>query len=178
LHWVKQGQFLGMKDAAHGAKVEQPKPLLWLSHNLNVDNSCGGQVWVTSDKWGPYKDYLLHMSYGRSSLFLVMPQEVNGQMQGAAVRIPVSFTSSAMRARFNPKDGHLYVVGLKGWQTNASNDGGFDRVRYTGKTVHMPEAFKATAKGIYLTYATKLDESYANDASKFTVDAWNYAWTV
>jgi hypothetical protein len=182
LHWVKQGQFLGMAEASHGLKVEQPKPLLWLPHNSDkdhpsMDNSCGGQVWVTSDKWGPYNGYLMHMSYGTSSLFLVMPQEVNGQMQGAAVKIPVSFTSSAMRARFNPKDGQLYVVGLNGWQSNASNYGGFDRVRYVGKTPHLPSAFKATKTGITLTYATALDQAYANDASNYSVEAWNYAWT-
>ena len=177
LHWVKPGAFLGVADSAHGAKVEQPKPLMWLSHNGGVDNSCGGQAWVTSDKWGPYKNYLLHLSYGTSSLFLVMPQEVNGQMQGAGVKIPVKFTSSAMRARFNAKDGQLYIVGLKGWQTNAAADGGFDRVRYTGKPVHLPMAFKATSKGMYVTYATKLDQAYANDAQNFSAEAWNYLWT-
>ena len=81
-----------------------------------------------------------------------------------------------MRARFNPKDGQLYIVGLKGWQTNAAQDGGFDRVRYTGKPVHMPAAFKATDKGVYLTYTTALDQAYANDATNFAVDAWNYKW--
>src|SRR5204863_6708567 len=80
--------------------------------------------------------------------------------------------------RFNPKDGQLYVVGLKGWQTNASNDGGFDRVRYTGKTPHLPAAFKATKNGVYLTYSTGLDQAYANDASNYNVEAWNYAWTI
>ena len=177
LHWVKKGDFLGVADSAHGAKVEQPKPLLWLSHNTGIDNSCGGQVWVTSDKWGPYKGELLHMSYGTSSLFIVMPQEVNGQMQGGAVKIPVRFTSSAMRARFNAQDGQLYIVGLKGWQSNAIADGGFDRVRYTGKTVHLPRSFKTTANGATVTYSTKLDPSFANDAQNFAVEAWNYKWT-
>ncbi|HLX62381.1 MAG TPA: DUF6797 domain-containing protein [Planctomycetota bacterium] len=183
LHWVKQGSFLGVQDSAHGAKLEQPKPLLWLPHNSeagshgSIDNSCGGQAWVTSDKWGPYKDYLLHLSYGTSSLFLVMPQEVDGQMQGAAIRIPVNFTSSAMRPRFNPKDGQLYIVGLRGWQTNAGNDGGFDRVRYTGKPVHMPATFKATAKGVELSFTTPLDKALADDAQNFMAEGWNYLYT-
>ena len=38
-----------------------------------------------------------------------------------------------MRARFNAADGQLYVCGLKGWQTRATKDGIFQRVRYTGK---------------------------------------------
>ena len=31
----------------------------------------------------------------------------------------------------------VFVVGLKGWQTNAANLTGFDRVRYTGNPVRM-----------------------------------------
>ena len=34
---------------------EAPKPLVWMSKKRGVDNSGGGQVWVTSDKWGPLK---------------------------------------------------------------------------------------------------------------------------
>ena len=74
---------------------------------------------MTSDKWGPLKDQLLHMSYGQSKLYVVLKEEKNGQMQGGVSRIPVDLSSSAMRARINPGDGQLYVSGLKGWQTNA-----------------------------------------------------------
>jgi hypothetical protein len=177
LHWVKPGMFLGVPDVAHGAKVEQPKPLLWLSHNGSTDNSCGGQAWVTSDKWGPFTGMLLHESYGQSSLFLIMKEEREGQMQGGAVKFPLKFTSSAMRARFNAHDGQLYVCGLKGWQTNAGKDGGFDRVRYTGKPVHMPIELHATTKGLRITYTCALDPATANDAQGYNIEAWNYQWT-
>ena len=177
LHWVKPGMFLGVPDSAHGAKVEQPKPLLWLSHNGSIDNSCGGQAWVTGDKWGPFNGMLLHESYGQSSLFLVMKEEINGQVQGGAVKFPLRFTSSTMRARFNARDGQLYVVGLRGWQTNAVKDGGFDRVRYTGKPVHMPIELHATTKGVQITYTCALDAADANDTQNYTVETWNYKWT-
>ena len=49
----------------------------------------------------------------------ILPEEVNGQMQGGAVRFPWHFNSGSMRARFNPVDGQLYVCGFQGWQTNA-----------------------------------------------------------
>ena len=97
LHWVKQGQFLGVVTSAHRPMKSpiqarprgEPKPLMWLSHNGGVDNSCGGQVWVTSDKWGPFKGDLLFMSPTASRrLFKVMYEEVNGQMQGGAVAVP------------------------------------------------------------------------------------------
>ncbi|MBI3856691.1 MAG: hypothetical protein HY293_13470, partial [Planctomycetes bacterium] len=71
IHWVKPGSFNGVVDGAHrelkSAKgkpdpSEQPRPICWMPKN--VDNSGGGQVWVTSNAWGPFKGELLHMSYG------------------------------------------------------------------------------------------------------------------
>ena len=47
-----------------------------------MDNSSGGQVWVTSDKWGPLKGQLLHLSYGRVSLFHDAQEKVSGDDAG------------------------------------------------------------------------------------------------
>jgi len=185
LHWVKQGQFLGVVTSAHhpmkstdqtADPQETPKPLMWLSHNGGVDNSSGGQVWVTSDKWGPFKDDLLFMSYGQSRLFKVMYEEVNGQMQGGAVAFPLKFTSSAMRARINPADGQVYVSGLRGWQTNAVKEGGFDRVRYTGQPVRMPNELHTTPTGMAITFTCPLDKATAEDPDNYDVQVWNYLW--
>ncbi len=64
-------------------------------------------------RWGPLKGAFLHTSYGASSLYLVMPEIVNEKLQGATYKFPLKFASGIMRARFNPKDGQLYVCGLK-----------------------------------------------------------------
>jgi len=184
IHWVKPGSFNGVVDGAHrplnSAKgkpdpSEQPKPICWMPKN--VDNSSGGQVWVTSDAWGPFKGELLHTSYGTSSLFKVLKEEINGQMQGGVVKFPVKFTSSAMRARFNTKDGQLYVAGLRGWQSNAAREGGIDRVRYTGATVCMPTGLNATPKGMKLTFTSQLDPESASNIENYAVEIWNYKWT-
>jgi hypothetical protein len=184
IHWVKPGSFNGVVDGAHrplnSAKgkpdpAEQPRPICWMPKS--VDNSSGGQVWVTSDAWGPFKGELLHMSYGTSSLFKVLKEEVGGQMQGGVVRIPVKFTSSAMRARFNTKDGQLYVAGLRGWQSNAAREGGIDRVRYTGAPVCMPTGLNATSKGMKVTFTAPLDPETATNPENFAVEIWNYKWT-
>ena len=175
VNWVKPGGFYGVEDLAHGADVKSFKqPLTWMSHD-EYDNSGGGQVWVNSDKWGPFSKQLLHMSYGQCALYLVMHEEAgNGQMQGGVVRFPVKFASSAMRARFNAKDGQLYVAGLQGWQTKAVKISGFDRVRYTGKPVHSIEAIKYTPKGLRLTFTQPLDAKEAADAENFSARRWNY----
>jgi hypothetical protein len=138
LNWVREGGFYGVVDLAH--RDTPPKqtdnPLCWLP--TGVDNSAGGQTWVTSDKWGPLAGHLLHTSYGQSSLLSVLYEDAGGDVQGGVVRFPLTFDSGVMRPRFNPKDGQLYVCGMKGWQTNAAKDACFQRVRYTGKPANMP----------------------------------------
>jgi len=192
LNWIAPGSFNGVVDSAHRdglktspswtpkenwvlEKSETPKPLCWFP--MDVDNSGGGQVWVTSDKWGPFKGELLHMSYGKSSLYKVLKETVDGQIQGGVAKIPVTFTSSAMRARFNAKDGQLYVAGLTGWQSNGAKDGGFNRVRYTGKPVYIPSELHAAEKGVKITFPCSIDEAAAADVQNWAVEVWNYKWT-
>jgi hypothetical protein len=181
LNWIKQGGFYGVVDLAHRATppTDHDRPLCWFPKE--VDNSSGGQVWVTSDKFGPWKDRLLHLSYGTCSMYGVLPQEVsfNGQpqMQGGVARFNVDFASGAMRARFNPKDGQLYVTGLRGWQTTATQNGCFQRVRYTGAATRMPLALAATKKGIKLDFTCEIDAMSAADAGNWNIEVWNYIWS-
>ena len=181
LNWVKQGGFYGVVDLAHRATppADYDRPLCWFPKE--VDNSSGGQVWVTSDKFGPWKGRLLHLSYGTCSLYGVLPQEVSfdgkPQMQGGVARFNVDFASGAMRARFNPKDGQLYVTGLRGWQTTATQNGCFQRVRYTGAATRMPIALAATKKGIRLDFTCEVDAKLAADAGNWNIEAWNYVWS-
>jgi len=176
INWIKPGGFYGVENLAH--KKPLPKfnqPLCWLDKGW--DNSGGGQTWVTSKSWGPFAGELLHTSYGRSSLYLVLKQEVDSQMQGGVVRFPVRFTSSAMRPRFSPHDGHLYVAGLKGWQSNAARITGLDRVRYTGKPVHMPSGLRVDKAGLHLTFTQPLDAASAADPENYAIRRWNYRRT-
>ena len=181
LNWVKQGGFYGVVDLAHRTTppTDYDRPLCWFPKN--VDNSSGGQVWVASDKFGPWKDRLLHLSYGTCSLYGVLPQEVtfNGkpQMQGGVTRFNVDFGSGAMRARFNPKDGQLYVTGLRGWQTTATQNGCFQRVRYTGAATRMPIALAATKQGVRVDFTCELDAQVAADAANWNIETWNYIWS-
>ena len=172
---VNKGDFLGTPPAAHGATVHPPMPLCFFPQD--VDNSCASQTWVTSKQWGPFENQLLHMSYGASALFKVMPEKVDGVWQGGVVKFPVRFTSSAMRGRFSPADGQLYVVGLRGWQSNAVADGGLDRIRYTGQPVIMPTALNATRAGMHIGFTAELDPESAGDADNYSVETWDYRWT-
>jgi hypothetical protein len=142
-----------------------------------MDNSSGGQVWVESSKWGALKDRMLFMSYGKCTLFDVMLQDVGSAKNAALVQFPLKFQSGIMRGRVNPKDGQIYLCGLRGWQNSATKDGGFYRVRYTGQPVRMPLDFKATPAGVELTFDSALDPKTAADAANFSVERWNYKYT-
>ncbi len=176
INWVKPGMFLGVEDTAHGRDVKSfSQPLCWMAKSW--DNSGGGQAWVTSDKWGPFSGEMLHCSYGQSSLYLVLKEFIGGTPQGGIVKIPVKFTSSAMRPRFNPRDGQLYNAGLRGWQSNAAKEGGFDRIRYTGKPVLSVAKLNVTRAGVALTFTQPLDKSYAEDVQNYSGERWNYLRT-
>ena len=194
LHWVKPGQFHGVvdayeykdklktssvegKQARHLDPEETPKPLVWMSKRRGIDNSGGGQAWVTSDRWGPLKDQLLHLSYGQSKMYLVLKEEKNGQVQGGVTRLNVPLSSSAMRARINKRDGQLYASGLKGWQTNARSNGGLDRIRYTGKPVYMPKSLQVKKDLIEIGFHEKLSKPEASDLTKYKLGAWNLKWS-
>lgn len=181
LNWIKPGGFYGVPPLAHrqAEPTDYDRPLCWMPKD--VDNSSGGQVWVTSDQWGPWKGRLLHLSYGMCSLYGVLPQEVEfrgqPQMQGGLTRFNVNFDSGAMRARFNPKDGQLYVVGLRGWQTTAVKNGCLQRVRYTGEKVRTPLDLKVSAGRVEVRFGEPLDAAVAKDPGSWNVEIWNYLWS-
>lgn len=183
LNWIPVGEpyFAGVVPAAH--RRETPKiyddPLCWIP--WDVDNSSGGQCWVTSKSWGPFEGDLLHLSYGTCSLFKVLVDRGEGpdagRVQGGVVRFPLRFASSAMRARFHPKTGQLYLVGFKGWQTSAARLSAFHRIRYTGKPVHLPGGIKIHQDGIRLSFTEPLDRETAEDPESWSVQRWNYKWS-
>ncbi|MDP6505242.1 MAG: hypothetical protein QF886_16585, partial [Planctomycetota bacterium] len=86
------------------------------------------------------------------------------------------FTSGAMRGRFNPRDGQLYISGLRGWLTNAAQDGAFERVRYTGKPIHLPSELHVKPNGIAITFTSTMDRPTAEDIGFYSVKQWTYRW--
>ena len=178
IHFSKQGEFIEVPDLAHRGETPPDKygtHLCWIPYNL--DNSNGGQTWVTSDKWGPLKGNLLYLSYGKCTLFNVLQERVDGVPQGGVVQFPFKFDTGTMRARFSPTDGQLYVTGLKGWQTSGAKDSALQRVRYTGKPAYFPNELHVTDKGISITFTGPVETGTAGDVGNYSIEQWNYRWT-
>lgn len=176
LNWIKPGGFYGVPDFSDRKEkpVVRDNPLCWLP--MNIDNSNGGQVWINGDKFGPLSGQLLHTSYGQSTLYLVLKEEVGGQMQGGVVPI-LRFDSGSCRARFYPEKNALFVSGLRGWQTNASKDGGLYRVRYTGKAMNLPVDLHVKKGLIEIKFSDPLDVKSAGQPDSYRIDEWQYKWT-
>ena len=149
-------------------------PLVYLPRGL--DNSSGAQVTVTSDRWGPLKGSMVHLSYGTGTYFLLLRDEVDGQPQGAVVPMPGEFLSGSHRGKFNPKDGQLYVVGMAGWGTYTPSDGCFQRVRYTGDQVVLPLQTHAHENGLLVSFSGPVDRSIASDVKNAFAQVWNYRY--
>ena len=178
LNWIERpGYYAGVQPTAHRSPVPDlpDLPLCWMP--MEVDNSSGGQVWVTGSGWRDLDGRLLHFSYGTCSAYLVLREVVDGVTQGGVVRLPANFSSSCMRGRFSSLDGQLYVIGLQGWQTSAAREGGFHRVRRTQQPLGLPIALRTGDHGVYLTFAEPLDPETAADPENYGVEIWNYLYS-
>lgn len=160
-----------------GPQNDQPPalPLVYLPRGL--DNSSGGQQTVLSDRWGPLRDQLLHFSFGTGSHFLVLRDEIDGQVQGAVVPLPGEFLSGIHRGRFCDKDGQLYVTGMQGWGSYTPESGCLQRVRYTGDSVQLPVGFKVFKNGVLLKFSAPLDSEVAEQSINHLAQCWNYRYS-
>lgn len=120
---------------------------------------------------------MLLSSYGKSNLSLVLTEEVDGAVQGGIINLPLRFQSGLVRTRFNPFDGHLYVCGMRVWQSTGARYGAFHRIRYTGRPLNLPIALNAEKNGMRLTFTCRLDPDIASDPQSYRIEQWNYRWT-
>jgi len=157
-----------------GAPTDYEKPLCWLPYY--VDNSSGSQFWVPEDHaWKNHAGGLLHLSYGKSSLYRALVDEVDGQVQGGVYRLPVELTTAVMRGRFHPHSGELYLIGFRGWQTNGGT--GFQRVRRTGEEEEpVPLGLRAHENGLIVEFSDAVDPEIASDPRRYAVSKWDYVW--
>ncbi len=175
---VKPGDFLGHMLQHHrpAPPTDYVRPMCWIPHGF--DTSSGGQAWAGGNKWGPLNGHYVHTSFGKSLLMVVLKESSDGTLQGGTYALPLNFNTGIMRPRFNPVDGQLYVCGVGGgWQTNGTRDGGFQRVRYTGKPAHLPVALRVRKNGVEIEFSDSLDKPNAEDLENYSVEQWNYKWT-
>jgi hypothetical protein len=166
------GNFWGYHDVKDPSDQAMKQPLCWITNAF--DRSPSELLWVAGDGWGPLKGSLLNFSYGYGKVYVVPYEKVDGQVQGGMCALPMpQFPTGVMRGRFHPVDGQLYCCGMYAWAGNQTQPGGFYRVRYTGKPVHLPVGLNATKTGMTIKFSAALDSKTASDVQNYSVQTWS-----
>ncbi len=170
---VNPGEFYGLptKDGKGGTIASA---LCYIPRG--IDNSTGGMLEMTSDKWGPLAGTHIGLSYGASAHYLILRDDTGPRPQGAVVPLEGEFLSGVIRGAFHPLDGQLYAVGMDGWGDYSVKDGCFHRIRYTGGSVYKPKGFRVHANGIRIEFATELDRNENTKLGRYFAQAWNYEY--
>ncbi len=176
INYVRKGGFYGNMMGYHNVVDESDEameqPLCWITNAF--DRSPGELLWVPKDAaWGALNGQLLNMSYGTGQVFLVPHEIVNGQAQGGMVSLGLEFPTGTMRGRFHDSNGQLYSTGMFAWAGNRHQDGGFYRIRYTGKPAYQVTQLRAARTGIELTFSDPLDSRAALDVSNYALKTWD-----
>ena len=177
------GNMFGYHDSVDASDNAMEPPLCWITNEF--DRSPAELLWVTSDKWGPLKGSLLNLSYGYGKVFVVPFEKLKpppehpvgrpfARVQGGMCELPLPvFPTGIMRGRFHPQDGQLYTCGMFAWAGNATQPGGFYRIRATGRPVHVPIGLKARKSGVRIDFSGDLDPAVAADPGRYTVRTWS-----
>ncbi len=187
-HWIPSSKISRIREGGFYGYIADPKaspkakapvafdaPMLYLP--MNWDNSSAGGVFCPPGKFGPLSGKMLHTSFGAAALFAVFEQRIGEVSQAAAVKFPLKpFDSGIQRARFSKNDGHLYVCGLKGWQSKAVRDGCLARVRYTGKPVPFAIGWSVARDSMTISFDTALDSATVAEPQNWAMEQWNYQW--
>ncbi len=168
---VHPGEFYGL-PSKDGKAAEIAAPLCFIPRG--VDNSTGGMVEITSDRWGPFAGAHVGLSYGSGLHYLILRDDKGVRPQGAVVPLEGEFLAGSMRGAFHPMDGQLYLVGLDGWGDYSLKDGCFHRARYMGGQVYKPCGFQVHQNGIRIDFPTALDPQVVEETGNYFAHAWNY----
>jgi len=173
---TRKGGFYGYIPMHHRDKKPDTYDAPFAFVPRAMDNSAGGQLWVPDNHWGALAGKLIHLSYGRCTAMVGMT-DLSEKTQGAMISLPGRYLSGAMRGRFNPHDGNMYVSGLRGWQTSAVHDGCFQRLRFEGGKIRQPISYSTHPGKIEITFDTTLDKKLAEDSESYSIEQWNYLWS-
>lgn len=174
---VVPGRFFG-NMWSHGAPADSSDaamapPLLWV--DKSIDRSPGELLWIRDSRWGPFDGALFNLSYGQGRIEIVVADGTGDAAQGALCRLPIpDFPTGIMRGRVHPGDGQLYLCGLSAWATSQTEqEGGFYRLRPTGRPAALPTAWHVVPGGIELTFSETLAADAVPDPARYVFKIWD-----
>ena len=170
---VEAGHFYGVPEKGKPAPISAP--LCFIPRA--IDNSVGGFVEITSDRWGPFQGSHVGLSFGSNSQYLILRDAQGPKPQGATVPLEGEFLAGVIRGAFRESDGQLYVVGLDGWGDYSQEDGCLQRVRYVGGEVYKPRDFQVFENGIRVDFPMELNEEAVAESANYLAQTWEYVFS-
>ncbi len=173
INYVREGGFYGNMFGYHDVTDESndamEQPLCWITNAF--DRSPAELLWVPKDAgWGGLDGTLLNLSYGYGMIYTVPHEIVAGQAQGGMCAFPIPRLPTGIhRGRFHPTNRQLYVAGMFAWAGSQKEDGGFFRIRATGKPAYLPTKVSAQQGGYTITFSDPLPTG----KSEFAVKTWD-----
>ena len=162
------GNMFGYTDVTDSSDDAMQPPMVWITNEM--DRSPAELMWVPKDAWGALGGSLLNLSYGTGKIFAVPHEEVGGVWQGAVCALPMpAFATGIMRGRFGA-DGALYACGMFAWAGNATDPGGFHRIRLTDKPAFVPMQIHTRSGGMEVVLS---DPLASVDAAKCRLKTWS-----
>jgi mono/diheme cytochrome c family protein len=164
------GNMFGYSGVTDSSDSAMEQPVVWITNNK--DRSPAELLWVPKNAWGSLGGSLLNLSYGTGRAFIVPHEQVLGKWQGAVCELPMpAFATGIMRGRF-AADGALYTCGMFAWAGNATDPGGFHRIRRGTSPAHVPLEIHAVKGGLKVIFSDPIDPSSVKNEA-FTFEVWS-----
>lgn len=151
------------------------RPAVWFPHGM-VANSPGEPTWdTTKGKFGPFAGQIFCGDQGRSNIFRVVLDKVDGEYQGSCIKFAENLESGCIRNVFSP-DGALWVGQTgRGWRSHGGQQFGLKRISYDGKTQPAEiQSVMLTKTGFRITFTKDMDEKLAANVDSYDIKHWGY----
>ncbi len=150
-------------------------PAVWLPHGILGISSSQPTI-IPDGVFGPFAGQVLVGDQGMSMLSRVMLEEVNGELQGAAIGFRSGFRSGVLRVEWAP-DGSLFVGETnRGWGSAGDANEGLERLEWNGEIPFEMQTVKAMPDGFEITFTLPVDTASANDLASYQVESYTYKY--
>jgi glucose/arabinose dehydrogenase len=152
-------------------------PAVYFPHG-DLANSPGEPVWdYTGGKFGPFQDQCFVGDQGRSNVFRVVLDKVDGEYQGCAINFADHLQSGVVRCRFAP-DGSLFVGQTgRGWGSRGKARYGVQRLVWDGSTVPFAiHSVRLTKAGFQVRFTSPAAADALASSASYQVVRWRYRY--
>lgn len=150
-------------------------PAVWLPHGI-LGISSSEPILIPESNFGPFGGQVLVGDQGMSMLSRVILEEVNGQLQGAAIAFRSGFRSGVLRLAWAP-DGSLFAGETnRGWGSAGDANEGLERLEWNGEIPFEMKTVKAMPDGFEVEFTLPVDIASAEDIASYSVESFTYKY--